>query len=521
MNKFGGANGSLNVKDLNFPGGFKVIAVLIILAVMLFAVFTSAIYVHDDQSGVVIVKLGKDLPPGQIIATHGEKGPQAEVLPPGWHFFYWPWRYSLKSVSNIDIPEGSVGVVMAKDGKPLPPGEVYAKQWDSPLDMLDGMKFLTSENGHKGPQLTVLPPGQYRFNPRLFQIQPKPALTVNVGEVVVVKANAGERYEGDDVELVNGVPIVPNGYRGIWRKALTPNQYYMHPDAFETVHVRTSNRIYSYLGTPEESNIKADNSIGVRTKDGFEFPVDVRVSAKISAEDAPYVVAQLADPDSDRNQDGFDELEEIVILPAVRAIFRNSAEQRGALEYVNTRSQIEKAATQVFKEKMKNYSVSTDGLFVADIGLSKTPEGKVLLKTQTDKEVAKQEQETWHQKKLAEDARAESVKAQTEAEKEKNKVEAKVQIQIAMDEAQAEIERANGKAQAARKEIEAVGGFENYIALRMAELLAERWKGDVPEVLVSGEGGIGLQGALQSKLLQQVKAEGKIGAAKKATAAGE
>lgn len=478
---------------------------------LILVIVSTAIYVEDNQGGIVIRKFGDDLPPSHIIATNGEKGPQAKVLPPGWHFGYWPWLYTLESVHNQEIPSGNVGVVFARDGQSLPRGEVYAQEWESPTDMLDAVKFLGSDgkegNGFRGPQLTVLPPGQYRYNPRLYKIVTKPALTVKVGEVVVVKANAGKNYKGEDETLVNGVPIVPNGHRGIWATALTPNQYYLHPDAYEIIHVKTTNRIYSYTSTSRLSKLdrpQNDNSISVRTMDGFEFPVDVRTSAKISAENAPYVVARLADPDADQDSDGFDTLEEIVILPAVRAIFRNSAEQRGALEYVGTRSTIEKTSTVLFAEKLKEYKIDTDGIFVADIGLSKTPEGKELLKTQTDKEVASQQQETWHQKKLAEIARAESVKAQTEADREKDKVDAKVKIEISKDMAQAEIEKAKGQAEATIKNAEAWGGVDNYKTMRMVEILSNTWGGEGPEVLVIG-GENGLNAAVLSKFLQEVK----------------
>ena len=134
-------------------------------------IISTAIYVEDDQAGVVVVKFGQDLPTGQIIATNGEKGPQAAVLPPGWHFGYWPWQYELTAVDNITIPQGAVGVVEAKDGSlPLPKGEIFASEWDSSSDMLDGNKFMAK--GHKGPQLTVLTPGQYRYIARTACVGP-------------------------------------------------------------------------------------------------------------------------------------------------------------------------------------------------------------------------------------------------------------------------------------------------------------------------------------------------------------
>lgn len=477
-------------------------------------VISTAIYVNYGQGGIVFVKFGDDLPPEHVIATDGEKGPQAYVLPEGWHFFYWPWLYTLESSPNMEVPPGSVGVVYAKDGEALPEGEVYAPEWESPQEMLDGQKFLTSGQGYRGPQLTVLPPGQYRYNPRLFEITVMPALTVEVGQAVGVKANAGERYvpgDGEEVEYVNGVPIVPRGYRGIWNEPLTPDQYYIHPEAYEIVRVRTINRIYSYTSSNRLSRSdrpEDDNSISVRTSDGFEFPVDVRVSVKISADDVPYVVARLSNPDDDPDGDGFDVLEEVVILPAIRAIFRNSAETRGALEYVASRSEIERSSTDLFSTALEEFRIETDGIFIADIGLSQTPKGVELLATQTDREIAEQEQETWAQKKLAEDARAETVRAAATADGNEQIVASEVAITVSENEGKAEAGRAEGRAQAISLEVQALGGVEQYVTLQVAERIVEQWSGELPAALVAGGGDAGLDDAVLSQLLRQITEAG-------------
>jgi hypothetical protein len=356
--------------------------------------WSTAIYVADDQGGVIVVKFGADMEPGQIISTTGAKGPQAKVLPPGWHFFYWPWLYDLQSVPILDVPAGQIGVITANDGEPLPVDTVYAPEWTSG-DMLNGEYFLAAGSGFKGMQLTVLRPGQYRYNPRLFTIQTQPMLEVLVGEVAVIKANAGEEYlpdAGEEVPTVNGTKIVPKGYRGIWSEALGPDAYPYHPSAYVVTRVQTTNRVYEYAG---------QEAIAVRTKDGFEFPVDVRVSVKITAQSAPYVVAKLANPDG---KDGrFTVLEERVILPLVRAIFRNTAEDRGALEFVNQRSEIERIATEKMREGLQEFKVETDGVFVADIRIGETEAGRSLLMTQTDREVAQQEQETYNRERAGSD----------------------------------------------------------------------------------------------------------------------
>ena len=444
---------------------------------LILIVISTAIYVEDDQAGVVVVKFGTDLPTGQIIATNGEKGPQASVLPPGWHFGYWPWQYELKTVNNITIPSGAVGVVEAKDGsKPLPKGEIFASEWENPSEMLDGQKFM--DRGIKGPQLTVLTPGQYRYNPRLFTINAYASLEVPIGTVAVIKANAGKAVSKDDkVDKVNGVPIVPKGYRGIWNEALSPNAYYLHPHAYVVTLVQTTNRIYEYTGK---------KSIGVKTIDGFLFPVDVRISAKISAEDAPFVVAMLANPDADTNKDGYNILEDIVILPLIRAIFRNNAEDKKALEYVQNRSEIETDASLKFANGLKQFRVTSDGVFIGENGLTDTKEGRKLMSTQTDKEVALQEKETFQEQRLAEIERAKMVKAQEDANQEKNKAIASAQVDIAKQEAQAEIERALGKATAYQKKLDALGGVDNFVKLEMLKLSMDKWEGKLPNILLIG-----------------------------------
>jgi hypothetical protein len=172
-------------------------------------VFTSTVaLVPDGTSGVVIKKFGPNLPQGQIVARNGEQGPQAALLGPGWHFWFWPWVYTIEPVDIYEVQRGQVGVVVALDGKPLLDGEIFAKEFSSIDDMIDGEKFLAS--GFKGPQLTVLGPGQYRINPRLFNVSNHPALEVDMGEVAVIKANAGQMPTEKDINvLVNGLPLVP------------------------------------------------------------------------------------------------------------------------------------------------------------------------------------------------------------------------------------------------------------------------------------------------------------------------
>ena len=58
-------------------------------------VIASTRVIREDESGLVIRRYGRPLPSGRIIALSGEAGYQARLLPPGWHFGMWLWRYKV------------------------------------------------------------------------------------------------------------------------------------------------------------------------------------------------------------------------------------------------------------------------------------------------------------------------------------------------------------------------------------------------------------------------------------------
>lgn len=135
-----------------------------------------------------------------------------------------------------------------------------------------------------------------------------------------------------------------------------------------------------------ESN---DWSVSVRSKDGFSFPVDVRVACAVEAKNTPYLVALLGNPDAvvqdDQEDEKLEVLEARIVLPAVRAIFRNVAETMNALEFVNRRSEIEALATKRITAEFARYRISCDGVYVGNIHLDASAAGQQLLATQTDR----------------------------------------------------------------------------------------------------------------------------------------
>ncbi len=480
----------------------------------------SSVVIAADKTGVVMKHFGTPLPPGSIIARNGEQGPQAMILGPGWHFGYIPFMYEVSEVDVALIEHNKLGFITAKDGKPLPDGEIFAPLWASTTDLLDPETFL-SKDGCRGPQATVLTPGTYRYNPNLHDIKTIDALNIPPGTVAVITARTGTQPPAGGM-LVNGVPLVPKGCRGIWLEPLPPGAYYLNTQAYAPTLIKTIQRVYTYQQAQTRSTTSKtatasgnDWSVTVRSKDGFSFPIDVRVGCAVEAKDAPYLVALLGDPDKRVKDEQEDEelevLEAKVILPAVRAIFRNVTETMNALEFVDRRSSIEKEATERMRVELAKFHVTCDGVYVGNIHLDSSEAGRMLIATQTDREVAVNQQILYAEQRKAQESRAAFVKAQEDAEQQRNLAQATFAVQVqeqqalaraaeAKGESDYQIITGEGRAKAYRAMVEALGR-EQVAQLEMLKLVAEGKIQITPQVMVQGGGG--LMDALAGTLLRQ------------------
>jgi regulator of protease activity HflC (stomatin/prohibitin superfamily) len=503
---------------------------LVALAFSLFGfglVVGSSVVVDENEVGIVHKQFfGKPLPTGQIIAREGEMGPQAFILGPGWHFGYYPFVYQVRLDRVITVPSGQVGFVTARDGQPLPENEMFAPVWDSAQDMLNPEVFLT-KGGRRGPQTTILTPGTYRYNTALHEISALPALQVSAGTVAVIKSNSGLRWNPatDKGDTVNGVPLVPRTHIGVWAEPLTPGGYYLNSSAFTPIIVKTTQRTYTYQAASSKPNKGAKNSaaqgsddwsVSVRSKDGFSFPVDVRIACAVEAKNAPYLVALLGNPDDvvqdEQEDEKLEVLEARVVLPAVRAIFRNVAETMNALEFVNRRSEIEAIATQKITAELLRYHLTCDGVYVGNIHLDASPAGQQLLATQTDREVAVNQQKLYDQQKQAEVARAQLVRAKEEAEQQRQLAAAEYNVRVEGENAKSQIARAKGEAESQLIIGEARAksykllvenlGRDQVAQLELLKLVVEGKVQITPQVMVSAPGS-GTMDALAGTILRQ------------------
>ena len=338
---------------------------------------TSIISIPANEVGVVRKIYGfANMAPGHIVATRGETGYQAEIIPPGTFrisiFFNVLNRVDLLPV--VSVPNGFYGRIVASDGDPLQAGQIMADAWPD----ADQQKFLDAEyfmthGGQKGLQLSVLKPGLYPLNLALFQvkigyIKNGRDITVDSDDVYDLRGKTNEqtpldtsitRVPAGSVGVVRSsvqsqgvdckarmaktddggltAELVTQYCKGVWDKSLPPNDYYLNRDAYDVTLVSTRVTTLEFKGgfTRRYIDLKVDArgdftqtertasfpqprdaaDTAINTKiEGWEIPQELRAIVQITPENAPIVVAAVG---------GQDEVDQRIVVPSIRSLVRN------------------------------------------------------------------------------------------------------------------------------------------------------------------------------------------------------
>lgn len=333
-----------------------VTGILMVIAGVGFLASTSFVEIPSDKVGhLKRIYLADDLPPGRIIALPGQKGPQAELLGPGFHFRpLLNVLYDVEQYEIVQVPEGHYGEITTNDGLPMPEGMFIAPLIpdDKLADMLNAEDFLT-QGGFRGPQETVLKPGAYRLNRYLFDVRidnDTAATVIPAGQVGVVKSNVQQPGLNCKEELVRvsqaqhdadalSVPLVPRGCIGLWKEPLLPGAYYFNRHAYDITPVDTRVQTWEYKGGYKRRTIDlsidqqgqltqtehstdepmpataVDKAVFVKVE-GWDIPQELRVVAQVPPENAPIITGSVG---------GIQEIEHRILTPLIRSIVRNVA----------------------------------------------------------------------------------------------------------------------------------------------------------------------------------------------------
>lgn len=141
---------------------------LVAFCILLYGIgFTS---VGTDEVGIVEKwwSFKGSVPSDGLIALKGEAGYQPDVLRAGVHFRS-PFKYKVKKVRLVTIPQGQIGYVFARSGESLADGQTLGRVVRECKSFQDVTAFLNN-GGQKGPQRQILREGTYAFNLAQFII---------------------------------------------------------------------------------------------------------------------------------------------------------------------------------------------------------------------------------------------------------------------------------------------------------------------------------------------------------------
>lgn len=479
--------------------------------------------VPDGQVGVVEACDGQPLPDGRVLARHvacdnfqdaraflaggGERGLQMSIVPPGaWRIN--PLLFTVHLEPMTVVEPGAIGVVEARDGAPLSGGRVIGRQ--VACDSFQDAQAFMARGGQRGPQMSIIPQGKYRINPRLFKVSRAPVLDVPdnklgivttregaplaTGEIAGAEVPGHNQYQ-DPQAFVDG-----GGTKGLQEQVLLAGRYFINP-MFATVEIVDMTEVpiasvgvvVSFVGKPGQDVTGADfrhanmvrrgeKGVWVDVLDPGKYAINC-YTHKVRVVPTANVVLNWATGKTEahkldanlstitvRSADGFTfnlDVSQIIHIP------RNDAPKViarfGSMEALVTQV-LEPTIGNYFRNAAQNSDVidflrkrterqAEAKLAIAralkdyDVGAVETLIGDIipppdLMKTLTDRKIAEQEKVTYNTQMEAQGVKQQLEQATALARTQAQVVDAERKVAIAEFSAQAAVKTADGAAQA-------------------------------------------------------------------------
>jgi len=522
-----------------------------ILAFLLMIWAVGLVHVKEDQVGVVIKRFalnGSSLPDGRVVALKGEPGYQAQTLAPGVHFFYWPWQYRVEKHPMTVIEPGTIGLVIANDGDPLPIDRILCQKVECD-EFQSAEKFLL-HGGQKGRQAAVLTAGFYRINPALFEvIRNVPLTKIASDRVGIVTVLDGAPMPGGQMAAKN-VPghenfqnpeafVRSGGCRGLQENIILAGTYNINPwfaeieehDLFE-VPIGYAGVVVSFVGEDDRDisgdqfthgNIVRKGGKGVWDVPLYpgKHPLNTRIM-KVELVPTTNIVLNWATARSEahkldeklstitvRSKDGFTfnlDVSQIINIGATKApwVISRVGSVRNLVAQV-----LEPIIGNYFRNSAQNYGVLdfltnraerqrearshiTAAVQEYDVQSVDTLIGDItppleLMATLTARKIAEEQQKTFVTEEQTQRTRQELERQKALADKQKELVNSEQDVRVAEMRAKAAIESANGESQAQSRRSEGEAFAKRRVGEAEAEVIAVKGAREGDAIRAIGE----------------------------------
>lgn len=489
--------------------------ILLLLCVVLYKFILrfllGMVIVPEDRIGLVTKKFvlfgsNKELPDGRIIATMGEAGFQAKTLAPGLYFGMWFWQYDVKMEPFTIIPEGTIGLILAKDGAEIPTGNILG-QYVECDNFQDATKFLAN-NGQRGRQTAYITAGSYRINTMLFQVSTTEMVRIQESMVGVITTLDGQPIEAGQIagKFVDGhnnfqdfdVFIRNGGNRGLQPQVILAGSYNLNPWAVQIeetpmteIPIGFVGVVISYVGQEGRDLTGADFKHGNIVEKGYKgvwleplgpgkYPIN-KYTMKVELVPTTNLVLNWASARSEahnldknlstitvRSKDGFPfnlDVAQIIHVPTteapkVIARFGNMVNLVSQVleptigNYFRNSAQDSDVIAFLSTRKERQESAKDHIKKVLDeynvnavdtlIGDIVPPDS--LMKTLTDRKIAEEQKVTYETQKQAQETRQGMEKETAIADMQKDIVKAQQSVEIAERTANATVKKAEGDA---------------------------------------------------------------------------
>ncbi len=344
-----------------------------------------------------------------------------------------------------------LGVVTIHDGPVLAPDEIVAPRvGDDPNNKntfhnnFQNINAFFRAGGNRGLQHQVLIEGTYYLNRLFATVEFIKKTVVPVGSVGVVVSYFGKTGADRSGDGYSRGELVDNGCRGVWKEPLLPGKYAFNTYAGKIQLVPTTNFILKWSKEVTNSHKYDENlsEVALITKDAFEPLMPLSVVVHIDYRKAPLVVQRFGD---------IKRLVDQTLDPMVSAYFKNTGQTKTLIELLQERSAIQEKAGVDMKGRFEAYNLELQEVLIG------TPHGNTgdasgqridtILNQLRDRQVAKEQMETYDQQQHAADKERTLREAQARTQIQTELTKSEINVKIKTNEGDAAIAAATKESQ--------------------------------------------------------------------------